>query len=80
MLDVDFVDYVEELERPEEMAGSNGTYELSPEAEAETAVEGVVKKLSFVPESFTSPPRSVDVSSNVFKAYDFDKTDRKSVV
>ena len=79
--DVDFVDYAEELERPEDVPGSkgsNGTYDLSAEAaadaEAEAAGEGVAKKLSFVPESFTSPPRSVDVSSNVFKAYDFDKT------
>ena len=76
---VDFVEYVEELERPEEVLGSNGTYDLSVEAEAEAEEaaaegEGVAKKLSFVPESFTSPPRSVDVSSNVFKAYDFDKT------
>ena len=80
---VDFVDYVEELERPEEVhgsKGSNGTYDLSADAaadaetEVEAASEGVAKKLTFVPESFTSPPRSVDVSSNVFKAYDFDKT------
>jgi hypothetical protein len=78
--DVDFVDYVEELEKPEDVPGSkgsNGTYDLSAEAEeaaADAAGEGVAKKLTFVPESFASPPRSVDVSSNVFKAYDFDKT------
>jgi hypothetical protein len=76
LLGVDF-DYAGELERPEEVQGSkrsNGTYDLSAQAEAEAAGEGIAKKLTFVPESFSSPPRSVDVSSNVFKAYDFDKT------
>ena len=69
---VDFVDYAEELEKPEELTISNGSYEHSTEAAASSA--GVAKKLSFVPESFSSPLRTVDVSSDVFKAYDFDKT------
>lgn len=70
---VDFVDYAEELEKPEgeEVAGSNGSYGHSTEAAVSV---GIAKKLTFVPENFSSPPRSVDVSSNVFKAYDFDKT------